>query len=105
MTKTQKFLSRRAPRAAVRTAATVGLVALMASPALAGTDTTFGSAVTQVTGWLEGSLGVLIALAGVGFGMFSLFQRNWAGAFLGVALALIGSIGPGIVTGIFTGVI
>ena len=105
MTKTNKYLARCAPRTVLRAAAATGIVVLSATPAFAGTDTTFGTAVTQVTGWLEGSLGILVALAGVGYGMFGLFQRSWASAFLGVALALIGSIGPGIVTGIFTGVI
>jgi conjugal transfer pilus assembly protein TraA len=80
-----------------------GLVALLASPALAGTsDTTFSALTTNVTTWTTGSLGkglaVITLLAGI---IASVIRFQWVYLGAAVILALAASVGPGIVSGIF----
>ena len=89
-----------------RSAAAAGAIVLAtAAPALAGTDTTFDGISTQMTSWITGSLGVVIALGGLVYGVMALFKQNYAGLAIGVVAALAGSTGPAIISGIFTGVI
>lgn len=89
-----------------RNAAALAAVTLMvAGPALAGTDTTFSTMTTTLTGWITGSLGVLIGTAGVVYGVLQLFRQNYGAAFVSVAAGLGGSAGPAVIASMFTFVI
>lgn len=74
----------------------------MATPALAGTDTTFDPAVTKVEGWLEGSLGKAITMVGVGTGLLYGIRQQWGPAMGGVGVALLASVGPDAVKTVFS---
>lgn len=84
----------------------VGVGALMlvvGSMAMAGTDTTFALAVTTLTDWLEGSMGVMLALAFVTVGLVAGIARQSLIAFaVGIGGALGISIAPGLLAGIFS---
>ncbi|MGB6230083.1 MAG: hypothetical protein WBF53_08155 [Litorimonas sp.] len=80
----------KAVRIAVAAAATLAI----ASPALAGTDTTFDPAVTTIENWLEGSLGKAITMVGVGTGLLYGIRQQWGPALGGVGVALLASVGP-----------
>ncbi|GLK53528.1 MULTISPECIES: hypothetical protein [Alphaproteobacteria] len=78
-------------------------VVVAGAAALAGTDTTFSTAATSVTGWLEGSLGTTIAVVAlVGGVVASAIQFRWQLLAGSVAVALAASMGPGIVSGLLT---
>ncbi|QMI49999.1 hypothetical protein MBR110_30335 (plasmid) [Burkholderia sp. MBR-1] len=81
-------------------------VALCAGAAIAGTDTTFNSVATMIQGWLTGSLGQVLALAGFAIALASGLVRGSAvGVVFGLALALAATYGPTILTGLFTATI
>ena len=82
------------------------IAVLMAGAAIAGTDTTFNSVATMIQGWLSGSLGQVIALAGFAIALASGLVRGSAvGVVFGLALALAATYGPTILTGLFTATI
>lgn len=73
--------ARRVEGAGLLAVAVVGAAALMAGPAFAGADTTFDTALTQFTNFLEGSGGKIITVlslaggvVGLASGRFSLSQ-------------------------------
>lgn len=71
--------------------------------AIAGTDTTFSTATTNVTGWLEGSLGTTIAVMSLAAGVIaSVIQFRWQILAGSVAVAMAAGMGPGIVSGMLT---
>lgn len=76
----------------------IGAAALVTSAAVAGTDTTFDSTVSQLTDWTEGSLGKLAGVAGVAValvGMVMKFDWRLIGGAAGIGLTA--ATGPGIV--------
>jgi|TARA_R110002049_G_scaffold308941_1_gene515061 conjugal transfer pilus assembly protein TraA len=85
----------------------LGLLTVMAgATALAGTDTTFSAAATNVTGWLEGSLGQTIAIVSLAGGVLvSAIQFRWQVLAASVGVALTAALGPGIVSGMVTATI
>ncbi|QMI50000.1 hypothetical protein MBR110_30340 (plasmid) [Burkholderia sp. MBR-1] len=86
--------------------AAVALSVVFAGAAIAGTDTTFNSVATMIQGWLTGSLGQVIALAGFAIALASGLVRGSAvGVIFGLALALAATYGPTILTGLFTATI
>lgn len=109
--KALKALGRRIPAAALPKyasagAAMGGLVLAAGAVALAGTDTTFGSIATSMTGWLEGSLGTTLAVISLIFGVGSaVVNFNWKVLAASVGVALAATTGPGIVSGLVTAVI
>ena len=87
MNLTKKCNSSRATNALVMVA-----LATFASVAVAGSDTTFSSVYTTLSGWLEGSLGKVLAVAmiGVGLGIGIAKQSVMAVVlFFGVSLVLV----------------
>jgi conjugal transfer pilus assembly protein TraA len=71
-----------------RTLWLMGLMMIVGSGiAWAGSDTTFSDIVTTVTGWLQGSLGTLMALFGAAIGVGSAIQGNWTGMGTGIGVA------------------
>ena len=69
------------------------------SVAVAGTDNTFDSTVTQLTSWTEGSLGKLAGVSGVAaalVGMVMKFDWRLIGGAAGIGLTA--ATGPGIVS-------
>ncbi|WP_438853094.1 hypothetical protein [Brevundimonas nasdae] len=78
----------------------VGSVAvLVTTSAIAGTDNTFDSTVSQLTNWTEGSLGKLAGVAGVAValvGMVMKFDWRLIGGAAGIGLTA--ATGPGIVS-------
>lgn len=84
----------------------VSLGLLAAGQALAGTDTTFGTVVTTLDNWMTGSMGKVFAIGSLGVGLaIGVVQQSIMSVVTGVAIALAGSIGPGVLAGIFTAVL
>lgn len=74
--------------------------------AAAGTDTTFSTVVTNLNNWMTGSLGKVFAVGSLGVGLaIGVVKQSIMSVVTGVAIALAGSIGPGVLQGIFTAVI
>ncbi|MEM8633408.1 MAG: hypothetical protein AAGF33_00385 [Pseudomonadota bacterium] len=93
-------------RGAATVAATAAIGAVVAVSATAGTDTTFGTIATQITGWLEGSLGVTLAIVSLIFGIGSaVINFNWKLFAGSIGVALAAALGPGIVSGTLTAII
>jgi conjugal transfer pilus assembly protein TraA len=64
------------------------LLAIGATSAFAGADATFNPLVTQVTGWMQGSLGTLLALFAALMGVGSAIRGNWIGLGAGVGVSM-----------------
>ena len=78
-------------------------VAAVSGAAVAGTDSTFTTTVTSLTGWANGSLGKLAAVAGIGsalVGMVLKFDWKLIGGALGIGLTA--ATGLTIVSGLAT---
>lgn len=76
---------------------------LIAGAAVAGTDATFSTIYTTVSGWATGSLGKLFAVAAFIIGMgIGLVKQSAMAVVLGIAFALIMAYGPGIIDQIVT---
>ena len=74
----------------------LGLLAVSCEPALAGTDTTFSTALTQFTGFLEGSGGKIITVLSLAGGIVGLASGRFS---LGQVAIPVG-VGVGAGTGI-----
>ena len=81
--------------------AAVGLAA--AVDVTAGSDSTFTSIVTNLDDWMTGSLGKVFALGALGTGLaIGVVKQLVMLVVTGVAVALSASVGPGVLTNIFT---
>lgn len=69
----------------------------------AGGDATFAPLVTTVSGWLQGSLGTLMALFAALMGVGSAIRGNWIGLAAGVGVAMGAFYLPNIIPTITTG--
>jgi len=78
-------------------------VAFSSVSAFAGADATFNPLVLQVTGWLQGSLGTLLALFAALMGVGSAIRGNWVGLGAGVGVAMGAFYLPAIIPSITTG--
>ena len=78
-------------------------IALSSASAFAGADATFNPLVVQVTGWLQGSLGTLLALFAALMGVGSAIRGNWVGLGAGVGVAMGAFYLPAIIPSITTG--
>ena len=76
----------------------------VAPPAFAGADATFTPLVTLVTNYMQGSLGLLLALAAATYGLVSAIAGRWgemfAGFGVGAGFFYVPTILPTIVTGL-----
>lgn len=92
---------------AAETALTIGVVALaITGVAVAGSDQTFDSTVSQLTDWTQGSLGKLAGVASIGaalVGMVLKFDWRLIGGAAGIGLTA--ATGPSIVSGLASAVI
>ncbi|SEK04044.1 hypothetical protein SAMN05518849_13217 [Sphingobium sp. AP50] len=95
MQSVRKFARKGEVAALAGAAAIVGAVT-MASPALAGADTTFNTALTQFTGFLEGSGGKIITVLSLAGGIVGLAS----GRFSLAQVAIPVGVGVGAGTGI-----
>ena len=82
------------------------LAAVAAVAAIAGTDTTFGSATTgplgTITEWMTGSMGKLFALGALAVGLgVGIVKQEVMAVAVGVGLALAASAGPSVLNAIF----
>lgn len=81
--------------------AAIGLAA--AVDATAGSDSTFTTIVTNLDDWMTGSLGKVFALGALGTGLaIGVVKQSVMSVVTGVAVALSASVGPGVLTNIFT---
>jgi conjugal transfer pilus assembly protein TraA len=84
----------------------MALGVFVAGHAVAGTDTTFGTVVTTLDNWMTGSMGKVFAIGSLGVGLaIGVVQQSIMSVVTGVAIALAGSIGPGVLAGIFTAIL
>lgn len=95
----QSFVSHqrteRAAQTVVGGALLVAAAAVIAGPALAGADTTFDTAVTTITGYINGSAGKLAALVSLGYGIVRMATSGWSLGHVGVPIAVGVSAGIG----------
>lgn len=89
-------LARTGEVAALAAAATIVGIAAIASPALAGADATFDTALNQFTGFLEGSGGKIITVLSLAGGIVGLAS----GRFSLAQVAIPVGVGVGAGTGI-----
>ncbi|MEM8985156.1 MAG: hypothetical protein AAGC95_00395 [Pseudomonadota bacterium] len=83
-----------------------GATALAMSAALAGTDTTFAAPQTVFTNYLEGSLGQILAIAALIWGVVGMVARfSMAQIAVPVVLGLAAGVGIPIVTSNVTAII
>nr|WP_241667639.1 TraA family conjugative transfer protein [Pseudomonas caspiana] len=81
--------------------AAVGLAAAL--DVTAGSDSTFTTIVTNLDDWMTGSLGKVFALGALGTGLaIGVVKQSVMSVVTGVAVALSASVGPGVLTNIFT---
>jgi len=81
----------------------LAICAVGMTAANAGTDATFSTIYTTVSGWATGSLGKLFAVAAFIIGMgIGLVKQSAMAVVLGIAFALIMAYGPGIIDQIVT---
>ncbi len=77
---------------------------VMAIPAHAGADATFTPLVTLVTNYMQGSLGLLLALVAATYGLVSAIAGRWGAMFggfgVGAGFFYVPTILPTIVTGL-----
>ena len=85
----------------------VAALALIAGPALAGTDTTFNTAFTKFSGFLEGSGGKIITLLSLAGGIVGLASGRFALSQIAIPVGVGVGVGTGIpiVTSVITAVI
>jgi len=76
---------------------------VLAVPAFAGADATFGPLVTLLTNYMQGSLGTLLALVAGAIGLGSAMAGRWAGMFTGFGVAAAAFYIPNIIPTITTG--
>lgn len=83
----------------------IALAAVASMAAMAGSDTVFSSASTFLQTSLTGSLGKTFALGSLAVGLgVGIVKQSVMAVAIGVGMALVSSIGPGILTGMFTAV-
>jgi len=83
---------------------TIVLVLTMsAAVAYAGSDNTFAVASTWLANVLQGSLGKVFALASLAVGLgVGIIKQSVMAVAVGAGMALVCSIGPGIIIGMFS---
>lgn len=79
------------------------LLVMASVSAFAGADATFAPLVATVSGWLQGSLGTLMALFAALMGVGSAIRGNWIGLAAGVGVAMGAFYLPSIIPTITTG--
>ena len=79
------------------------MLVVASASAFAGADATFAPLVVTVTGWLQGSLGTLMALFAALMGVGSAIRGNWIGLAAGVGVAMGAFYLPNIIPTITTG--
>lgn len=101
-----KFIKRFTGRKALFvTALTLGAVTAIASTS-ASSDSDFGTVVTKLKDWMEGSLGKTFALGSLATGLgIGIVKQSAMSVVTGVGIALSASIGPSVLEKIFTAAI
>jgi conjugal transfer pilus assembly protein TraA len=73
------------------------------SASAATTGSEFTAMATKVQGWVEGGLGLVISLVALALGLgMSLARSNVMPAIFAIVIALVATVGPGIIVGLFT---
>lgn len=85
-------------------AAVAAPVAIGVSSAVAGSGgTEFAAISTQLTDWLEGGLGQVLALGSLAVGLgIGIVQQSIMSVVVGIAMSIAVFYGPGVLTGIIT---
>jgi len=82
------------------------VVAVTGAAVAGGGGAEFDVAVTQLTDWLEGGLGQLLALAALAVGLgIGIVQQSVMAVVVGIGMAIAVFYGPGILTGIISGAV
>lgn len=85
------------------TTAALAPVAITGAAVAGGGGTEFGTLVTQLTDWLEGGLGQVIALGALAVGLgIGVVQQSVMAVVVGIAMAVAVFYGPGILTGVIS---
>lgn len=79
----------------------VTAAALATTAAFAGADTTFSGPATQLTSWLQGSMGKLFAVGSLCVGLgIGIVKQSIMSAAVGTGIALAASTGPTVMAAI-----
>lgn len=79
------------------------ILSFVAWNVFAGTDATFSTATSTVTNWIEGSMGKLAAIGALAVGVVTaMVTHKLQSAAVAGGIALVASIGPSVINGIFT---
>jgi conjugal transfer pilus assembly protein TraA len=97
-------MKREALRKLTSAAVLAAPAAVVAGAAVAGSGgTEFGAIVLQLTDWLEGGLGQVLALGALAVGLgIGIVQQSIMSVVVGIAMAIAVFYGPGVLTGIIT---
>jgi len=88
---------------AVATALVTPVAVVAGSAVAGGGGTEFAAIVTQLTDWLEGGLGQVLALGALAVGLgIGIVQQSIMSVVVGIAMAIAVFYGPGVMTGIIT---
>ena len=78
-------------------------VVMVAMSAHGASDSTFSTITTKLTEWMTGSLGTTFALGSLAVGLaVGVVKQSVMSVVTGVAVALCSSLGPSVLTGLFT---
>ncbi|WP_234484830.1 TraA family conjugative transfer protein [Noviherbaspirillum pedocola] len=81
----------------------VVVAAMVSGSAIAGSDSTFATVSTNLDGWMTGSLGKVFSLAALAVGLgIGVIKQSILSVATGVGVALASSIGPGVLTNMFS---
>jgi len=76
---------------------------MLVANAYAGSDSTFGTATTTITTWLTGSMGKMFSLGALAVGLgVGIVKQSVMSVATGTGIALASSVGPSVLTGIFS---
>lgn len=84
---------------------TAGIAVFASASALAGTDVSFQSGVTKLTGLLAGSGGILITLVAIVAAVVAGATGNLKTALTALGVAILASVGPTVATSFFTAIL
>lgn len=92
---------------AIRTAAALAMMAVMAGSAMAGsTDTEFNAILNKLVAWSSGNAGKALSIVSFLVGvMAGIARTTFIPVVAGLGFALAMNFGPGIITGLITAVI
>ncbi len=84
-------------------ASLVGLLSILEAHAGTGGSTSFGNLMTKIVGWLQGDLGIIIAVVALAVGLaIGIVRQSMMAVVVGIGIAIALYYGPTVIEGILT---